>query len=52
MQPVLGSAGRGGESRAEGCPVLQESVCMGEAESVPAGLSQGAGAFWFNKTVS
>lgn len=34
VQPVLGSAGKGGESRAGGCPVLQEGVCMGEAESV------------------
>lgn len=45
MQPMLGSAGKGGESRAGGCPVLQESVCMDEAESVSGCLSQGAGVF-------
>lgn len=42
---VLGSAGKVGESGAGGCPVLQESVCMGEAESVSGSLLQGAGVF-------
>lgn len=45
MLPMLGSAGKGVESGAGGCPALQESVCMGEAESVTGGLLQGAGVF-------
>lgn len=51
MLPMLGSAGKGVECGAGGCPVLQESVCMGEAESVTGGLLQGAGVFWFDKTL-
>lgn len=45
MQPVLGSAGKGGENRAGGCPVLQDSVCMGEVSQSLAAFCKVLGFF-------